>query len=294
MRLEFSGLTNNLTWMRFIEVRILLEQGHHAGAGRLLDGVEPAEGAVYAAVRECVRGRIALAGKDHTVALDTLRRQRDIGLANGWCEVTQCALEVLTSCLREVGDHREARRAAEQLTELAATVGTPKIRRSAHLAMALADRRPQHAQDVLDEATAEGLPFVAAKAHHVLATLGQDRAEHLHRASTLFGDLGAPVWQKLVLAQAREAGLALGRAPRPPGGADELTETERQLVQLVHDGLSNREISQVLHYSRKTVEAYLSRLYRKTGCRSRVDLVVALERGGLLPARASREGAGTR
>jgi DNA-binding NarL/FixJ family response regulator len=289
VRLEFSGLTSNLTWMRFIEVRILLERGQYGDAGRLLDAVEPpAEWAVYAAFRDCVRGRIALACKDYDTALARLRRQCDVGLENRWCDVAHSALESLAAGLREIGDERGARRAAEQLAELAGSVGTPKIRHSADLALALAHRQPQLACGVLEEATAEGLPFVAARAHHVLATLGHDREEHLHRALELFGELGAPVWQKLVLAQAREAGLLLGRAHRPATDGGELTDTERQLVQLVHDGLSNQEISQVLHYSRKTVEAYLSRLYRKTGCRSRVELVVALERGGLVPARANR------
>ena len=41
------------------------------------------------------------------------------------------------------------------------------------------------------------------------------------------------------------------------------------------DGLTNRQIAAALHYSPKTVEVYLSRIYAKTKCASRVELVRA-------------------
>lgn len=66
---------------------------------------------------------------------------------------------------------------------------------------------------------------------------------------------------------------------------------------LLRQGLTNREISDVLNYSPKTVEAYLGRLYRKAGCRSRVELVLAMERGKLTddePGEAAATGAGRR
>ena len=41
-------------------------------------------------------------------------------------------------------------------------------------------------------------------------------------------------------------------------------------ARLVADGLTNREIAVTMHYSVKTVEVYLTRLYAKTECRSRL------------------------
>ena len=77
----------------------------------------------------------------------------------------------------------------------------------------------------------------------------------------------------------RAAGLS---APRPAARAGEtLTETEERLVRLVCDGLTNRQIAAALHYSPKTVEVYLSRIYAKTKCASRVELVRALEGGAV-------------
>ena len=97
----------------------------------------------------------------------------------------------------------------------------------------------------------------------------------------MFDQLDARPWRNRVLARLDIDGPGVEQ-PKPSGIAliDELTEIEGQLINMVRDGLNNREIAAVLHYSRKTVEAYLSRLYRKFGCRSRVGLVVALEREG--------------
>ena len=44
------------------------------------------------------------------------------------------------------------------------------------------------------------------------------------------------------------------------------------LAGLVADGASNREIAQRLHLSVKTVEGTLTRIYRKSGVRSRTQL----------------------
>jgi DNA-binding NarL/FixJ family response regulator len=50
-------------------------------------------------------------------------------------------------------------------------------------------------------------------------------------------------------------------------------------VRLVRDGLTNKQIASALHYSPKTVEVYLSHLYAKTQCSSRVERARALDGG---------------
>lgn len=101
--------------------------------------------------------------------------------------------------------------------------------------------------------------------------------------------MGAQPWVLRVHTQAKAAGVKLATYPRQPGHDQEraaLTETEVQLVQLMRRGLTNRQISSALHYSAKTIEVYVSRLYQKVGCHSRLELVLAAERGelGALPA----------
>jgi DNA-binding NarL/FixJ family response regulator len=62
-----------------------------------------------------------------------------------------------------------------------------------------------------------------------------------------------------------------------------LTSTEARIAGLVRDGASNREIATQLYLSVKTVEATLTRVYRKLGVRSRTQLslrLAAMDGGG--------------
>ncbi|WP_268244577.1 LuxR family transcriptional regulator [Actinokineospora fastidiosa] len=58
----------------------------------------------------------------------------------------------------------------------------------------------------------------------------------------------------------------------------ELTATERRIADLAADGATNREIAAGLYLSVKTVEATLTRVYRKLDVRSRTQLARALRR----------------
>ena len=51
-----------------------------------------------------------------------------------------------------------------------------------------------------------------------------------------------------------------------------LTETERRVAELVGSGRSNQETAAELFMSVKTVEANLTRIYRKLSVRSRTEL----------------------
>lgn len=62
----------------------------------------------------------------------------------------------------------------------------------------------------------------------------------------------------------------LGDAARCAGCADSLSPQELQVAR----GLSNVEAAATLFVSRKTVEAHLTRVYRKLGIRSRTELTV--------------------
>ncbi|MFG2309887.1 AAA family ATPase [Streptomyces sp. NPDC048566] len=63
------------------------------------------------------------------------------------------------------------------------------------------------------------------------------------------------------------------KPPLAPAALDTLATTERQVAALVMEGATNREIAGRLFISVKTVEATLTRVYRKLGIRSRVDIV---------------------
>jgi DNA-binding CsgD family transcriptional regulator len=89
--------------------------------------------------------------------------------------------------------------------------------------------------------------------------------QSLNEASRIFEALGATRWTER--AHAELARIA-GRASNPLA----LTPTEEQVATLVADGRTNHEVAASLFISVKTVEANLTRIYRKLGVSSRREL----------------------
>ncbi|MFD6925653.1 LuxR C-terminal-related transcriptional regulator, partial [Streptomyces sp. NPDC059944] len=95
-------------------------------------------------------------------------------------------------------------------------------------------------------------------------------------AARLFRRCRALPWLRQVETAAAHHTAAPSLAP---AALDTLATTERQVAALVMEGATNREIAARLFISVKTVEATLTRVYRKLGIRSRVDIVrLAAER----------------
>jgi DNA-binding CsgD family transcriptional regulator len=88
--------------------------------------------------------------------------------------------------------------------------------------------------------------------------------EDLARARDMFRGCGAAAWEA-------RAARELERATATPAGA-ELSEGERSVAALAAAGVTNREIAGRLFLSEKTVEAVLTRVYRKLAVRSRTEL----------------------
>lgn len=57
--------------------------------------------------------------------------------------------------------------------------------------------------------------------------------------------------------------------------AAKLTDRERQVCDLVAEGLTNSQIGERLHVSISTVKTHLARIFRKTGAVGRAQLVTA-------------------
>jgi DNA-binding CsgD family transcriptional regulator len=143
----------------------------------------------------------------------------------------------------------------------------------AEAALRLAERDPaaavQAAEAVIGEARQRGLPFELGRCLLVLGTAQRKARQRRQAAASLddaaatFRSLGAPRWQALAAAQ---------RARLAPGPDNTLTPTERRITELVASGHSNPQIAATLYISVKTVEANLTRIYRKLGLRGRVDL----------------------
>jgi DNA-binding CsgD family transcriptional regulator len=91
----------------------------------------------------------------------------------------------------------------------------------------------------------------------------------LARALELFETAGAVLWA----GRAREELGRVGVRPSAPHG---LTAAERRVAELAARGLTNQEVAAAAFLSQKTVEANLTRVYRKLGIRSRAELGVRL------------------
>ena len=105
----------------------------------------------------------------------------------------------------------------------------------------------------------------------MLRRLGRrrDAAAALDQARTIFASLRNPLWLAKVDAEARRLG---GRRR----ASDTLTPTEERVAELAGQGLRNAEIAAQLYVTPKTVEATLSRVYRKLAIRSRTELARSL------------------
>jgi len=64
--------------------------------------------------------------------------------------------------------------------------------------------------------------------------------------------------------------------------ADELTPREQEVVKLVAEAHTNREIAEILHLAEKTVEGHRANAMKKLGMRDRVELVRYAIRRGLI------------
>ncbi len=101
----------------------------------------------------------------------------------------------------------------------------------------------------------------------------------VHAAAAGQAVIDAAVQQRLLAAAAR----ALRPEPPPDTGeldaAGALTPRESEVLALIADGQSNREIARTLFVSEATVKTHVNRIFTKTGSRNRAEAIrYALER----------------
>lgn len=90
-------------------------------------------------------------------------------------------------------------------------------------------------------------------------------------------DIVRSVWAgEGYVAPALAAGLLAGMAAeqkitKPGDPLEALTERERQVLELVAAGLSNREVGEQLYLSEKTIKHYMTIIMEKLGVRNRVE-----------------------
>jgi DNA-binding CsgD family transcriptional regulator len=192
----------------------------------------------------------------------------------------------LVEALVELGKIEEAQAVIDRLQRLAEDQehpwGLATAKRCRGLVQLACAAEPSQAATELEAAAVayaeRGLRFdhgrtllILGRAARRLRKWGIARSA-LERAAAVFDEIGSIGWAKEARSELDRVG---GRKPRPSG---ELTPTERRVLELAADGLSNKEIAQQLFVSVNTVETHLSHAYSKLGVRSRTQLARALKR----------------
>lgn len=244
--------------------------------------------AVYLSRALAALGHASLVAGDAGAAVRALRRVRELEAGAGITDPARGRWQGdLAEALVRTGEPAEAQDVIEVTRAHALRLGRESV-------LAVLDRaeaqvraaRGEHRAAVTRLASARerlaglGYGLEEARAAFALAALHAGRPGRApgpasyDEAARLFRRCRALPWLRQV--EAAVAAQAAGPPPAPPAVPDALAglaSMERQVAALVMEGATNREIAARLFVSVKTVEATLTRVYRKLGIRSRVDIV---------------------
>lgn len=277
-------------------VGIHLDRGELLAASACAARLSPSErhGSALLAPWHAALGRLALVERRELDALEHFSAWREAvaGVRNpaafaGWRSASARALTAL-------GRPGEAAALAEEELALARRFGAPRaisvsLRELAHAGAGGDLERPI---ELLGEAVATVADSETRLEHcRALLDLGTvmrragrrtDAGRALGEALELARSCGARLLQERADAELEVAGTRVQRAARR--GADALSPSERRVVALAIEGLSNRQIAEALFVTRKAVEWHLGNAYRKLDVRSRGELA-----GALSASREARE-----
>ena len=254
---------------RLAEIRVL--QGRYDEAEQLLVGLD--------AEPEALQARVALRiarGEPAAAAALLAHRLDEVG----WTSLLAAPLlsQLVESRLLE-GRLDAATAAASALEEIAATRGRDRVEAQAVTArgrIALAEGR-EDAADLLLEGVnrfaALGARLDAARTRLELARALSVAApavavDTARRARTELESLGALRDADAAAALMRSLGAKSRAGPR---ATDLLTRRETEVLRLLAEGLTNREIAERLFISPKTAEHHVGRLYAKLGVSTRAE-----------------------
>ena len=257
-------------------------QGSWDEAERLLDDAESYGSVQLGRARLALdRGDALRAGELAERFLRQLPEPRKLDRAS--------ALELLSRAQSAQGEPVEAGATVRELREVVRVVDTTPMRASADLAEGIVaaagaehERARRLFEDAVDRFQRCGAPFEAAEARIELAAtlvaLGRvDAAEREARAAfDRLSELGAGA----EAARAQRLLDAFAAAGDSPLG--DLTPREREVLTLLTEGLTNRQIAERLVVSEHTVHRHVTHILRKLDLPSRSAAAVYAVRAGLL------------
>ena len=187
----------------------------------------------------------------------------------------------------DLGERRLATEVTAMLEAGAKTAAVPRIDGTALQCRGALDDRIDALEAGVSATRASGRPYDLARASEAAAALlgrsgtTEGAIAHLRESVEIFEGLGATRDTARAEASLRALGAPRGRRTlrgRPKMGWESLTPTEGLVVQLVAEGLRNRDVANRLFMSRRTVETHLTHIFGKLGISSRTELVAILPR----------------
>ncbi|MFJ9562780.1 AAA family ATPase [Streptomyces fuscichromogenes] len=260
---------------------ILLARGRTTSALNVVEGMRgpedgPPQCSMDAAEAEVLRTLGDLEGSEKT-----LRRGLDRAQVHAQIYGTEELWALLTEVTAEAGRTAEAVACLERLERIADRMGSDRTRLRYLLASAriVGQDAPEtvrgNLREAVDLARSRGLPWETAATLVAAAEAGAGPTTLLHEAYELLGVSDAVLWRFHTRTAMRQAGLTV------PGRKQATAENERLLATLIAEGLTNRRIATVLRLSEDAVAQRLSRLFARTGLRSRTEVVTAVHTGSL-------------
>jgi len=267
-----------------------------AHVGRARREIEPHGVGCLPVYSSAELGLAALSAGDLATAIDNLERAWELSCRErvGNPNVVPMAGD-LVEALARAGERDRCRDVTRWLDERAEVTGLAYPRAAAYrargiLAVDVAEAQRWFAESIASLRAGGPIPFEEAR---TLLCRGEAlrRARHpaaarpfLQRALAVFDGLGARAWSARAGAELAASG-GKGRHTWPTTGAggelDRLSPQELQVARAAGRGLNNTEVAAVLFVSRKTVEAHLTRVYRKLAVRSRTELALVLHAHGI-------------
>lgn len=266
---ENRGYETRSAGMSASTVSVLVARGELATARQLLDAARVTPPALRHLL-DIADAQLDRAFGDEDGAratlLDCAANATERGLAVGtdlvWSELADLALAR--------GDRAEAERALAELEQLMPTSRTTML---TLLARATVNKDHDAARECERLVRTRAQPLEQAVVLERLVKHGAADPRLLAEAYDLLGTLDAILYRAWSRNLMRDHGVPV------PGRKETVAENERLLAMLAAAGLSNKQLAAALRTSEKSVEGRLSRLFTRTGYRSRIELSTAMLNG---------------
>ncbi|MER7010315.1 AAA family ATPase [Saccharopolyspora sp. NPDC000359] len=254
-------------------IRVLTAQGWLGRARNLVE--QARRGQLEHVLDHAEATVLRLLGDDsgaHALLWTGLQRAETAGLLVG----TEILLADLTRHQARRGEYEQAEHSLRRLSNVADRLGTDTARLELLVTRATVFGDLRSAEAAIALAREHSSPFESVFALTRIAQTGLRPQELFLEAYGLLGELGALLWRARLRRSMQDHDVSV------PDRNGTLRENERLLAVLVTEGLSNRQLASVFGTSEKSVSARLSRMFTRSGYRSRVELAAAMLTGDFL------------